>query len=197
MARFPSLPEQPHLADVFKRFGRGVWPLCEFHDIVLRGASEWSVAERELMAAFVSGLNACGFCHATHTMIAELHGVGADILEGLLEASDHSGVTPRMAAVLAYLRKLTLSPSRMTDADAQAVFEHGVSEQALYDAIAICALFNFMNRIVDGCGVVTSEANLAASRTRHEAGLANPAPYREFARQLGFAPEHGAAASET
>ena len=24
MARFPSLPERPQLADVFKRFGRGV-----------------------------------------------------------------------------------------------------------------------------------------------------------------------------
>jgi uncharacterized peroxidase-related enzyme len=192
MARFPSLPEQPHLADVFKRFGRGVWPLCEYHDIVLRGQSDWSVAERELMAAFVSGLNACGFCHASHTMIAELHGVNAETLEGLLEDPSHSAMTPPLASVLAYLRKLTLTPSRMTDADAQAVFAQGVSEQALYDAIAVCALFNFMNRLVDGCGVVTSEANLTASRGRHEASLDDPAPYREFARQIGFSPEQGA-----
>ena len=188
MARFPSLPEQPYLADVFKRFGSGDWPLCEYHDIVLRGPSDWSVAERELMAAFVSGLNACGFCHASHTMIAELHGIRGDILEELLEDPIHRAVTPRLASVLAYLRKLTLTPSRMTDADAQAVFGQGVSEQALYDAIAVCALFNFMNRLVDGCGVMTSEANLAASRGRHETGLDHPAPYREFARQLGFGP---------
>lgn len=42
--------------------------------------------------------------------------------------------------------------SHMSDTDAQAVFEQGVSGQALQDAITICALFNFMNRIVDGCG---------------------------------------------
>ena len=196
MARFPSLPEQPHLADVFRRFGRGVWPLCAFHDIVLRGPSDWSVAERELMAAFVSGLNACGFCHASHTMIAELHGVDAGTLEGLLEDPGHRAVTPRLASVLAYLRKLTQTPSRMTDADAQAVFQQGVSEQALYDAITICALFNFMNRIVEGCGVVTSEANLATSRRRHEADPDNPTPYREFACQLGFSPEHDSGASD-
>lgn len=188
MARFPSLPEQPHLADVFRIFGRGVWPLCEFHDIVLRGGSDWSVAERELMAAYVSGLNACGFCQASHTMIAELHGINADILKGLLEDSSHQALTPRLAAVLAYLRKLTLTPSRLTDADSQAVFEQDVSEQALFDAIAIGALFNFMNRLVEGCGVVTNEANLAISRERHKAGLNNPAPYRELARQLGLAP---------
>lgn len=35
MARFPSLPEQPHLADVFMRFSKGVWPLMAFHDEIL------------------------------------------------------------------------------------------------------------------------------------------------------------------
>jgi uncharacterized peroxidase-related enzyme len=189
MPRFPSLPEQPHLADVFKRFGRGVWPLCEFHDVVLRGESEWSVAERELMAAFVSGLNACGFCHNSHRMIAELHGVDADLLEGLMDDSAESRAGPRLAPVLTYLRKLTLTPSRVTDADAAVVFEQGVSEQALFDAVTICALFNFMNRVVEGCGVVSSEANLAMSRARHEIHLDNPAPYRAFARQIGCAPE--------
>jgi uncharacterized peroxidase-related enzyme len=189
MARFPSLPEQPHLSDVFRQFGRGVWPLCELHDIVLRGESEWSVAERELMAAFVSGLNDCQFCHGSHRMIAELHGIDPAVLEGLLEDSGAERAGPRLAPVLAYLRKLTQTPARMTDADAQAVFAQGISEQALYDAITICALFNFMNRIVEGCGVVKNEANLAASRSRHESDLANPEPYRTFARQLGLEPQ--------
>jgi uncharacterized peroxidase-related enzyme len=190
MARFPSLPEHPHLGDVLRRFGRGVWPLCEYHDVILRGDSEWSVAERELMAAFVSGLNACQFCHGSHRMIAELHGIDAGILEGLMDDPEHSRVGARLTSVLAYLRKLTLTPARMTDADAQAVFDQGVSEQALFDAIAICALFNFMNRIVEGCGVVKNEANMAASRARHMSNLDNPAPYRAFARQIGFSPEH-------
>jgi len=188
MARFPSLPEQPHLSDVFRQFGRGVWPLCELHDIVLRGESEWSVAERELMAAYVSGLNACQFCHGSHRMVAELHGIDAKVLEGLMDDNGPGRVGPRLAPVLAYLRKLTQSPARMTDADAQAVFAQGVSEQALFDAITICALFNFMNRIVEGCGVVKNETNLAVSRARHESDLDNPEPYRTFARQLGLAP---------
>jgi len=190
MARFPSLPEQPHLADVFKRFGRGIWPLCEFHDIVLRGESEWSFAERELMAAYVSGLNACQFCHGSHKMVAELHGIDAGVLEGLMDDDVRSRVGPRLAPVLAYLKKLTLTPSRMTDADAKAVFDAGVSEQALYDAITICALFNFMNRIVEGSGVVKNEANMTISRERHRKNLDNSSPYREFARQIGLSPAH-------
>ncbi|MGB5586897.1 MAG: peroxidase, partial [Gammaproteobacteria bacterium] len=59
MARFASLPEQPQLADVFKRFSEGVWPLMAFHDAILRGESEFTAAERELIAAYTSVLNAC------------------------------------------------------------------------------------------------------------------------------------------
>ena len=37
---------------------------------VMRGPSEWSAAERELLAAFVSRLNECPFCVGVHREIA-------------------------------------------------------------------------------------------------------------------------------
>ena len=45
MAQFPSLPDFPHLFDVFKRFLKGAMPLMAFHDEVLRGESDLSAAE--------------------------------------------------------------------------------------------------------------------------------------------------------
>jgi hypothetical protein len=39
-------------------FGR---PFSEVLDLAMRGASDWSPAERELFAAFVSSLNHCPF----------------------------------------------------------------------------------------------------------------------------------------
>jgi hypothetical protein len=39
-------------------FGR---PFSEFLQVVMKGRSEWSEAERELFAAFVSALNQCPF----------------------------------------------------------------------------------------------------------------------------------------
>jgi alkylhydroperoxidase family enzyme len=54
--------------------------------------------------------------------------------------------------LLAYARKLTLSPARMTQADADAVFAAGWSERALHDAALTVCLFNFMNRLLDGHG---------------------------------------------
>jgi hypothetical protein len=39
---------------------------------VLRGPSDWSPAERELLAAFVSRLNTCRFCVGIHTGTATI-----------------------------------------------------------------------------------------------------------------------------
>ena len=62
MPLFPSLPTPPHLLDVFRAFPAQVRPLLAYHDALLRAESPLTIAERELIAAFVSGLNACNFC---------------------------------------------------------------------------------------------------------------------------------------
>ena len=36
-------------------------PMSELFQQVMRGPSEWSIADRELMAAYVSKINACEF----------------------------------------------------------------------------------------------------------------------------------------
>jgi len=189
MAKLPSLPDVPHLADVFRAFPHGVRPLLELHDALLRGESPFTVGERELIAAYVSGLNGCDFCAGSHRIIAEVHGVEPEVLEGLLADPAAAGVAPKLLPVLAYARKLTLTPSRVADADAEAVYAAGWDERALYDAVAVCALFNYMNRIVEGTGVVTNEAVQAATRERH---LANAGDERErrdtytaFGREIG------------
>lgn len=189
MARFPSLPEQPHLADVLKRFSKGVWPLMAFHDTILRDNSELTAGERELIAAYTSGLNACNFCHGSHRMIAEIHGIDPEVFESLAIDPARAGLEEKWLPLLAYVRKLTEAPARLTDADAQVVFAAGWSEDALYDAIIVCAAFNMMNRIVEGCGVVPTADGRAASRERHERFRESATPYTDFGRMIGIASE--------
>jgi hypothetical protein len=66
---------------------------------------------------------------------------------------DAAPVDARMKPVLRYVRKLTQTPSRMTPRDAEAVFAAGWDERALHDAVSVCALFNLMNRLVEGLGI--------------------------------------------
>lgn len=87
-----------------------------------------------------------------------------------------------MRPVLRYVRKLTLTPSRMTPSDADEVFAAGWDEQALHDAVSVCALFNFMNRLVDGLGIEAGDTYFAtaAGRLSSEPGYAG---LRDFLRQ--------------
>ena len=164
--------------------------MLEYHDALLRGDSPLSVAERELIAAYVSGLNACDFCLGAHSIIAEALGVDAALIEAMVADPDAAPVSEKLRPLLAYVRKLTRSPGSMTRAEREAVFAAGWCERALHDAVATCALFNFMNRLVEGMGVVGGPAIRAAQRQR-SAGTAGPTgtPYQDYGRRIGALPK--------
>ena len=166
MRYLPALPENGTLLDVFRAYPDIARPLLDFHQALLRGPSPLTVAERELIAAYVSGLNACGYCHGIHGAVAEAFGIAEGTLTALLDDLDTAPVGARLRPLLRYAGKLTRSPSRMTHADAQAVFDAGWDEQALHDAVAVCALFNCMNRLVDGLGITAGPDYTAASAWR-------------------------------
>ncbi len=62
-----------------------------------------------------------------------------------------------------FLEKLTLRPDELEPADADAARAAGVSDRALGDAAAVCALFSMIVRLADSFGWdVPSPERLAA-----------------------------------
>ncbi|MEJ3747479.1 peroxidase-related enzyme [Actinomycetes bacterium KLBMP 9797] len=173
MSYLTSLPAESTLLEVFRAYPDTARPLLEFHEQVMRHASPFSVAERELIAAYVSGLNACDYCHGVHTATAEAFGVPAGVLAASLADLDAAPIDERMKPVLRYVGTLTRTPSRVTAADTAAVYAAGWDERALHDAALVCALFNFMNRLVDGLGVRADPGYFEISARRlHDRGYA-------------------------
>ena len=169
MANLPSLPEAANLYDVFRQYPKGLKPLFEFHDAFLRGdESDWTIQERETMAAFVSGVNQCQFCYGAHKLYAQAFGLEETVLATMVNDLAQADMPDALKATLRYLRKLTETPAKITPEDAQDVLDAGVSEAALYDAIVICGTFNLMNRIVEGTGVVPSAAHLNPTEEEFE-----------------------------
>lgn len=178
---FPSLPDDLQLLDVFRRFPHAVRPLLEYHDRLLRDPSPLKVAERELIAAYVSALNSCDFCHGAHAIAATVYGINENVLTALAADIGTAPVDEKLKPILVYVRKLTQTPSTITSKDAQAVYDAGWDERALFDAISVCALFNMMNRIVFGSGIVEDprlrgEDDVEARRRRM--GSPGPDPHR-------------------
>lgn len=171
MSHLPSLGSSPSLLDVFKRFRETSRPLIEFHEVLLRGPSPFSEADRELIAAYVSGLNHCRYCHSVHTATAERLGVRRGAVGQLLERADFAEVPEAMRPVLGLAEKLTADPAGVSRADTEAILAAGWDESAIYHAVAVTALFNFMNRLVEGLGIEHyAEYTEEASRRLAELG---------------------------
>lgn len=184
MALFPSLPETSHLADVYRAFPEHVKPLLDYHDALLRGESPLTVATRELIAAFVSGLNACNFCFGAHKTVARAFGVDEALVDALVEDIETAPVDEKLKPILRYVAKLKNMPPRLTSADVQAVLDAGWPERALFDAIQVAALFNYMNRIIEGTGVTFDFG--AVPVTEESLERRRKFTYRDFGRSIGI-----------
>jgi uncharacterized peroxidase-related enzyme len=153
MSFLKSCPSPSNIVDIFRLYPERAQPILHLCEEVLRKDSPLSVAQRELIFAFGSAQNACGFCYESHKAVAEVFGIDASLLEQLIVDIDSAPVEEPLKPLLKYAKKLTLTPSKMTQADADAVFEAGWSEKAFVDMVCVCATQNCLNRFVDGTGV--------------------------------------------
>jgi uncharacterized peroxidase-related enzyme len=166
MPKLRSLPQQPVMRDLYRAYPATCRPLGELTEAAMRGPSPFSQGQRELIAAYVSGLNACIYCHGTHVGVAEACGVAPDLVKALLADIETAPLEAKMKPVLRYARKLTLSPARATEADAAAVYDAGWGDDALYATALVTALFNFYNRLVEGIGLELPEGYVPEAAKR-------------------------------
>lgn len=155
MAFVKSIPEsEESVAAVMKRYPDQAIPLTELTEIVMRtGECAFSSRQRELIAAYASGKNDCTYCYNTHKATAEAFGVDDELLRSLLDDVAASPVEEKLKPVLAFVGKLTESPSRIVQSDVDAILDAGWDENDFHYAVMICGLFNFYNRLMDGYGV--------------------------------------------
>jgi uncharacterized peroxidase-related enzyme len=118
---------------------------------VMRGPSAWSVADRELMAAFVSKVNESAFCIGAHTATAgQAYQDGAKV-QAVLTDLDSAPVDDGLRATLRMLGQLTRE-GNVSAGDMRDVLAAGVSRQQVEDALAVCAAFNTTDRLADAFG---------------------------------------------
>lgn len=148
-----SLPDDASQLHIFRKNPDSTRHLLAFTEVLLRGPSTLSLAERELIAAYTSGLNGCAYCVGTHKAAAEAHGAESGLVDKLLADIETAPVADKLKPLFRYARTLTLTPTKVTQADADAIFDAGWDDDAFHSMISICALFNYYNRILEGHGI--------------------------------------------
>ena len=137
----------------------------EFTHEAMRGPSPWSVADRELMAAYVSQANENAFCIGAHSATARQASQDRAKVTAVLADVESAPVGDGLRATLRMLGKLTRE-GRVDAGDMRQVLSAGVSRQQAADALAVCAAFNTTNRLADAFGfeVLSPEGFEAAAR---------------------------------
>jgi uncharacterized peroxidase-related enzyme len=137
----------------------------EFTHEAMRGPSDWSVGDRELMAAYVSTVNGSAFCIGAHTATARrAYGDGPRVAAVLADL-ESAPVAEGLRATLRMLGKLTRE-GRVDAEDMREVLSAGVTARQVEDALAVCAAFNTTDRLADAFGfeVLSQEGFEAGAR---------------------------------
>lgn len=74
-------------------------------------------------------------------------------MEAVLTDFRTAPISEEEKALFGFLEKVNRASNEVSRADVEAVLAAGWSEDAVYDAVTVCALFNFYNVWVDATGV--------------------------------------------
>jgi AhpD family alkylhydroperoxidase len=126
-------------------------PMGALTQEAMRGPSAWSVADRELMAAFIAQNNQCEFCTKAHATTALQAYQDNKLVSALLSDPNIKDIDDPLKTTLLMLGKLTRA-HKVDVEDMRAVLAAGASPQQIEDALAVCFSFNVFSRLADTFG---------------------------------------------
>jgi alkylhydroperoxidase family enzyme len=76
-----------------------------------------------------------------------------ELVESVLADLEKSQLTEQEKALFRFVRKVNCDSPSVGPADIEILHHAGYTDEAIYYAVTVCALFNFFNRWIDATGV--------------------------------------------
>jgi len=143
----PHLPGITGLLEYRKDTGE---PIRVLTQILLRGPSSLTEAERELIATVVSYGNQCKFCTTAHAATVDML-LGEPTTAEMVKADIATApVSEKMKTLLTIAALTGKSGKLVTAGDIEKAKSAGATDLEIHDTVLIAALFSLYNRYVDG-----------------------------------------------
>jgi len=158
----PYIPLEPHLPGITglleyrKDTGQ---PIRELTEILLRGTSSLTRAERELIATVVSNGNQCKFCSAAHAATVDMLLGESETCAAVKTDISLAPVSEKMKALLTIADRVREDGKLVTAAHIAAAKVAGATDIEIHDTVLIAGLFCLYNRYVDGMATAMPEDN--------------------------------------
>jgi uncharacterized peroxidase-related enzyme len=150
--------DAPGILSLFEYRPETAKPLCDLAEVLLRGPSSLTRGERELIASYVSTLNDCDFCAASHAAFAAAQlPEGMTLVDQVRADPASAPVSAKLGALLRIAAAVQRSGRDVRAADAVAAREAGATDLEIHDTVLIAAAFCLFNRYVDGLATTLPE----------------------------------------
>jgi uncharacterized peroxidase-related enzyme len=119
----------------------------QYHDVLMRGPSGLSRAEREAIVVAVSSENRCLYCVVAHGAALRILGKDPALAEQIAINWRTAALSPRLRTILAFASRVNEPGFFATDDEIAALRDAGLSDDDVWDIAAIAAFFGFSNRM--------------------------------------------------
>jgi alkylhydroperoxidase family enzyme len=101
-----------------------------------------------------------------------------ELVAAVMRDIETAPITDAEKALLRFVEKVNQDSPSIGTPDIEALYAHGWTDEAVYDAVTVCAMFNFFNRWIDATGVhaMSDEAHRAAAPRMAPGYIRTPHP---------------------
>ena len=164
MSYLPSSPDLENIAGLLAKYPRRGILLFKLLEDIKGSFSPLGKGTRELIIAYTSDLNQSESCCNAHKSLFKELGIDESVYGQLKLDIDSAKVNEKLKPILRFVKKLTLTPDQITQADVNPIYEVGWDERSLLDTVRLCALVNCMNRFAMGVGIDKKAARSKQTR---------------------------------
>jgi uncharacterized peroxidase-related enzyme len=126
-------------------------PMGMLANLVLRSDEGLSRADRELIAAHVSYLNDCFYCHHSHGEIAVCYLDGnRDLVNKIKTDYQNAPISAKLKSLLSIAASVQKGGKHVQPDQIEKAKANGATDRDIHDTVLIAALFCMFNRYVDG-----------------------------------------------
>ena len=126
-------------------------PMGELANLLLRTNEGLTMAERELIATYVSHLNDCFYCQHSHGAIVTCYlNDGNELVNQVVKDLDTAPVSDKLKGLLHIAGSAQKGGKYVTTEQIATAKQSGATDKDIHDTVLITAAFCMFNRYVDG-----------------------------------------------
>ncbi|KAL0487221.1 sestrin [Acrasis kona] len=118
-----------------------------YHDLLMKGPSGLSRAERESIVVVVSKENSCLYCVVAHGAALRVLGKDNVVADQIVVNWRTADLSPRLRGILEFASKVNEKGFVAQEEDINNLKELGLTDFDVWDIVSIAAFFGFSNRM--------------------------------------------------